>query len=406
LAQVPQPQPEAEIRALNASLEERVVERTAELEVALSNLQALNSQRAQTQAALRESEQRYRRLVDLSPESILVVADETFVYVNAAGVRLFGAHDVAEMLSTPPQELIQPHQRARLLAALRKLAATGSVATQAEAHLIRLDGATIEAEITATGVTFDGRPAVQVLVRDVGERRAVERMKDELLSVVSHELRTPLTSIRGSLGLLAGGLLGTLPPPGQRMLDIAVGNADRLMRLLNDVRDLQRMRAGRLTLDVQPCEVSQMVDQAASEMRGMAERANVALSVGDARGVVMADADRLVQVLTNLLSNAIKFSPENGAVHLAVDDDGRRVRFSVSDRGRGIPTDKLETIFERFEQVDASDSRLQGGTGLGLAICRGIVQQHGGRVWAESAPNEGSTFYVELRSAPALTVAA
>jgi signal transduction histidine kinase len=119
----------------------------------------------------------------------------------------------------------------------------------------------------------------------------------------------------------------------------------------------------------------------------------------------MADADRLVQVLTNLLSNAIKFSPEEGAVHLAVENDGRWVRFSISDRGRGIPRDKLETIFERFQQVDASDSRLKGGTGLGLAICRGIVQQHGGRVWAESAPNEGSTFYVELRSAPALTMA-
>jgi PAS domain S-box-containing protein len=397
---------EVEVRALNTSLERRVADRTAELEIALSNLQALNSQRAQTESALRESEERYRRLVELSPESILVVADDKVMYVNAAGVRLFGANDVAEMLSTPLHQVVQPSLRPRVRAALRNLATTGSVATQAEARLIRLDGVPIEAEITAAGVTFDGRPAVQVLVRDVGERRAMERMKDELLSMVSHELRTPLTSIRGSLGLLAGGVLGTLPPRGQRMLDIAVSNADRLMRLLNDVLDLERMRAGRLTLDLRPCDVLQMVDQAVAEMRGMAERANVTLSVGESSGVVMADADRVVQVLTNLVSNAIKFSREEGTVHLATSHDGQRVRFSVSDRGRGIPADKLETIFERFHQVDASDSRLQGGTGLGLAICRGIVQQHGGRVWAESTPNEGSTFYVELRSAPALTVAA
>jgi len=397
---------EVEVRALNTSLERRVADRTAELEIALSNLQALNSQRAQTESALRESEDRYRRLVELSPESILVVADDKVMYVNAAGVRLFGANDVSEMLSTPLHLVIQPSLRPRVRAALRNLAATGSVATQAEARLIRLDGVPIEAEITAAGVTFDGRPAVQVLVRDVGERRAMERMKDELLSMVSHELRTPLTSIRGSLGLLAGGVLGTLPARGQRMLDIAVSNADRLMRLLNDVLDLERMRAGRLTLDLRPCDVSHMVDQAVAEMRGMAERANVMLSAGESSGVVMADADRVVQVLTNLVSNAIKFSPEEGTVHLATTNDGQRVRFSVSDRGRGIPPDKLESIFERFHQVDASDSRLQGGTGLGLAICRGIVQQHSGRVWAESAPNEGSTFYVELRSAPAVTIAA
>jgi signal transduction histidine kinase len=136
-------------------------------------------------------------------------------------------------------------------------------------------------------------------------------------------------------------MLSTPPQPrGQRMLDIGVGNADRLMRLLNDVLDLERMRAGRLRLDLRPSDVSQVVDQAVSEMRCMADRANVALSVGDSYGVVMADADRLVQVLTNLLSNAIKFSSEEGAVHLAVENDGHWVRFSISDRGRGIPRDK------------------------------------------------------------------
>jgi PAS domain S-box-containing protein len=391
----------------SSALEQRVAQRTAELEVAVSNLRAQNSQRSQFEAALRDSEARYRLLVELSPECIVVIADERTVYVNTAGVRLFGARDVAEMLEVPPLELVNPEQRTRAAAALRSLARAAKVAPQAEARLIRLDGSPIEAEITAAGITFDGRPAVQVLVRDVSERKAMERMKDELLSIVSHELRTPLTSIRGSLGLLAGGVLGDLPPLGQRMLNVAVTNADRLIRLLNDVLDLERMRAGRLTLQLKPCSAAVAVEQAVSEMRGLAERAGVRLSVGEVAGTPLADADRLVQVLTNLLSNAIKFSPEGSHVRLSAETRGDRVIIAIDDNGRGIPADKLKTIFERFQQVDASDSRLNGGTGLGLAICRGILEQHGGRVWAESSLARGSTFYVELRSAtPPLALAA
>jgi PAS domain S-box-containing protein len=392
----------AEVRALNAALERR----TAELEVALSNLQAQNSQRTQAEAALRESEQRYRRLVELSPEAILVIADEALVYVNAAGLRLFRAADATEMRDRPLRDLIHTEDVKRVLAGLRRLLSSGSDVAQAELRLRRIDNSALEAEISAAGVTFDGRPAVQVLVRDVGERRQMERMKDELLSIVSHELRTPLTSLRGSLGLLAGGLLGELPARGQRMLDIAVSNSDRLIRLLNDVLDLERMRSGRLTLELTECDAMDLVEQALAEMRGLAVRSKVMLSVGRVDGIVLAHPDRIVQVLTNLLSNAIKFSDPYGTVRLSAETHGNRVRFAVSDQGRGIPPDKLETIFERFQQVDASDSRDKGGTGLGLAICRSIVQQHGGRVWAESTLGQGSTFYVELRSASLARAAA
>jgi signal transduction histidine kinase len=248
-------------------------------------------------------------------------------------------------------------------------------------------------------VSFDGQPAVQILIRDVGERKAVERMKDELLSVVSHELRTPLTSIRGALGLLAGGVLGPLPGKGQRMVEIAVNNADRLIRLLNDMLDLERMRAGRTLLDLRSCDVAELVEQAAAEMRGLADRAGVRLVVRPSRGGVRADPDRIVQVLGNLLSNAIKFSPPEAEVELSAVERGASVLFSVHDQGRGIPADKLERIFQPFLQVDASDARAKGGSGLGLAICRSIAEQHGGRVWAESKVGQGSTFHLELPAA-------
>jgi signal transduction histidine kinase len=228
-------------------------------------------------------------------------------------------------------------------------------------------------------------------------------MKDELLSIVSHELRTPLTSLRGSLGLLAAGLVGEMPRRAKRMLEIAITNSDRLIRLLNDVLDLERIRAGRVTLQLGPQPAAHLVEAAVDQMYVLAEQAGVRLSIGDVGGVVNADADRMTQVLTNLISNAIKFSPSGSVVQLASVCNADRVRFSVADRGRGIPSHQLEAIFERFGQVDASDSRLNGGAGLGLAICRGIVEQHEGRLWAESALGHGSTFYVELRSAMVAT---
>jgi PAS domain S-box-containing protein len=368
----------------------------AELEVALSNLQAQMSQRARAEVQLRESEERYRRLVELSPDAVLVVTRGELLYVNAAGVRLFGARDAEELLRTPPLDLVDPGQRAQ---AAEHLDDDAAATIQVQTRMLRVDGTPIEVEISCARVNFDGQPAGQLLIRDVSERRAIERMKDELLSMVSHELRTPLTSLRGSLGLVAAGLLGDMPGRAQRMLDIAIGNTDRLTRLLDDVLDLERMRAGRLTLNTGVHRTTCIIEAAVGAMCGLATQAGVRLSIGHVGGAVIGDADRLVQVLTNLLSNAIKFSPGGSEVTLACVTDGDRVRMRVTDHGRGIPSDQLEAIFERFRQVDASDSRRSGGTGLGLAICRGIIEQHNGRLWAESVLGQGSTFYVELRSA-------
>jgi PAS domain S-box-containing protein len=389
---------EAEIRALNVALEQRVAERTAELEVAVENLHAQISQRARIEAALRESEERYRHIVEASPEPIMVHSDGVFVYANPAAAHLIGAAQPAEVIGMPVLAIVHHDSATFMRDRIARLTEAGGTLPVAESRLQRLDGSIIEIESTEAAVTFDGRPAIQVLLRDVTERKAVERLKDELISVISHELRTPLTSIRGSLGLLAGGILGALPPKGQRMLDIAVNNADRLIRLLNDVLDLERMRVGRISMERRVCPLTELVDQAIAEMRGLAERSNVRLTsqLAAGAGSVYGDRDRLVQVLTNLLSNAIKFSSGAGEVWLTAETCDDVVRFTVRDEGRGIPADKLEAIFERFGQVDSSDSRAKGGTGLGLAICRTIVEQHGGTIWAESVLGSGTTIIVEL----------
>ena len=235
---------------------------------------------------------------------------------------------------------------------------------------------------------------------DVAERRQIARLKDEFVSIVAHELRTPLTSIRGSLGLLASGRLnGT--PQAQRMLEIAAQNSDRLVRLINDKLDLDRLQSGRLELNPARVEVARLVEQSMHAVEGAATGVQVTLEARIDPGLdVWADPDRVVQVLVNLLSNAAKFSPPGAVVEVVAENRGEQALFQVRDRGRGIPADKLDAIFERFRQVDSSDARDKGGTGLGLAICRSIVQQHGGRIWVASEWGKGSTFFFTLPREP------
>ena len=246
---------------------------------------------------------------------------------------------------------------------------------------------------------------VVVAFTDISERNALDRMKDEFISTVSHELRTPLTSLRAALGLISGGALNSRPEKLRQMMDIAVGNTDRLVRLVNDILDLERIGSGKAELHQSLITMEELFHRATSLLQAAAAKSNIRFIVHGNGVQVWADQDRIIQTLTNLLSNAIKFSPEQSA-------QGTEIRLTatllneeealieVQDHGRGIPADKLQQIFERFKQVDASDSRAMGGTGLGLAICRSIVQQHGGHIWATSTLGEGSTFHFTLPTEP------
>ena len=278
-----------------------------------------------------------------------------------------------------------------LRALMRNLSASGEIT------VYRRDGTAFPAEFSLTPILEQGRFSGSVLsFRDISQRYALDRMKDEFVSTVSHELRTPLTSIRGALGLLSAGLLGQVSDKAANLLRIALSNSDRLVRLINDILDLERIQSGREPLAFRPISLSEIVRQAIDGMQPVADAAGVQL-IHDANLVqISADPDRLLQVITNLLSNAVKFSPVGATVSVTLREGSSSVTLSVIDQGRGIPADKLDSIFDRFQQVDASDSRQKGGSGLGLAICRTIVQQHGGRVWAERNPVCGSTFRVVL----------
>ncbi len=239
------------------------------------------------------------------------------------------------------------------------------------------------------------------LVLDVTHRHQIERMKNEFVAIVSHELRTPLTSIYGSLKMLDSGLLNQQPEKEKRLLTIAVDSTDRLMRLVNDILDIERIESGTVQMVKAVWKVSDLMTKAAEEIEPLADKAGIRLSVSDTGGQVWVDGDRMIQTFTNLLSNSIKFSARNSTIWFTARKQAGQMLFQVRDCGRGIPADKLSIIFERFQQVDASDARSGEGTGLGLAICRSIIQQHGGQIWVESTLGEGSTFSCILPRSPA-----
>jgi len=356
------------------------------------------TERKRMEEALRRAEEQYRSIFENALEGIFqTTPDGQILSANPALARMFGYESPGELkahVTDVSTRYVDAHRRAEVLKMLREQGTAHGVEFQFD----RQDGSTFWASIGVHTVR-DTTGAIRYYegsMEDMTQRRMAEQIKDEFVSVVSHELRTPLTSLRGSLGLLASGMLGPLPDKGQRMLEIAVRNTDRLVRLINDILDVERIQSGKVSMNKTTCDMADLMTHAGEVMQAMAEKAGVTLTTLPVRARLWADPDRLIQTLTNLLSNAIKFSPAGGTVWLLAGRREEHLFLQVRDQGRGIPADKLESIFERFQQVDVSDSREKGGTGLGLAICRSIVQQHRGRIWAESTLGEGSTFTLTL----------
>ena len=336
-----------------------------------------------------------------------------YLKVNPAYADLLG-YKAKELKGSTWQQTVHPEDREKANKAYERMLA--SEKAEIEVRAVRKDGSVFD-KILVMVKAYDSEQRFSGhygFMKDISQRREVERLKDEFISVVSHELRTPLTSIRGSLGLLAGGVLQTRPEQAQRMLQIAINNSDRLIRLINNILDIERIESGEVQMNKQICDVANLIHSAIEVIRDIAQKAGINLSVDSVSARIWADPDRIIQVLTNLLSNAIKFSPSGSTVWLTAEVKEAKISpqqqgnlnfsnsstpyilFQVRDQGRGIPADKLESIFGRFQQVDASDSRKKGGTGLGLAICRSIIQQHCGFIWAQSTENEGSTFYCQI----------
>ncbi|HEY9799724.1 MAG TPA: PAS domain S-box protein [Leptolyngbyaceae cyanobacterium] len=341
-----------------------------------------------------------------------------YIKVNPAYAKITG-YEPEEMVGMEWQVTVHPDDQEKMIAAYQQMLKNGKV--EIEARAMRKNGSAFDKQVVMVKAYNQQQEFIghYCFMKDISDRREVERLKDEFVSVVSHELRTPLTSISGALDLLASGVLSPGSEDAQRMLNIAANNTDRLVRLINDILDIERIESGKIQITPEACDAADLMTQSVEVMEEMAEQAGVKISMSPLSARLWADPDRIIQVLTNLLSNAIKFSAPGstvwvsgelgtgGSTPLTNRDWGLGktsdninttpyILFRVKDEGRGIPADKLESIFERFGQVDASDSRQKGGTGLGLAICRSILQHHGGQIWAESILGEGSTFFFTL----------
>jgi PAS domain S-box-containing protein len=362
-----------------------------------------------------ERKQALEELRNLS--KALESAVEGIAQVDSQGRYIKTNPAYASMLGYQPEELvginwkqtIYPDELETIETAYQRMLIDGKA--EFEARAVRKDGTVFDKQVVMVKAYDQQQQFIgnYCFMKDISDRREIERLKDEFISVVSHELRTPLTSISAALDLLAGGVLQNQPEDAQQMLNIAANNSDRLVRLINDILDIERIESGKIVMTKQACDAGDLMNQSVEAIQEIAERDGVTLSVSPVSVRLWADPDRIIQVLTNLLSNAIKFSPQGSTVWLSAElirgqgservypsSSSDTLLIKVRDQGRGIPSDKIESIFERFQQVDASDSRQKGGTGLGLAICRSILQQHEGQIWAESTLGEGSTFCFTL----------
>lgn len=345
---------------------------------------------------LQQSENRYQKLLETATDAFFLHdSNGKFVDVNQEACNSLNyTHDELLNLSVPD---IEVGQNSKALKELWPKLENGENIRLEGIHR-RKDGSTFPVEASVGMIKMNNENFISVLARDVTERQRIDKMKNEFISTVSHELRTPLTSIRGSLGLISGGVFGELPEEMMDVFKIASNNTERLLILVNDILDIQKIESGQMTFDFDCFEIMPFLEQALNDNAAYAEQYNVKFVITEKvdGAKVNADKARMMQVMTNLLSNAAKFSFKDKEVEVALTRHNDGLRISVTDYGMGIPEEFKDKVFEKFTQYDSSDTRQKGGTGLGLSITKLIIESHGGHIGFTSKEGEATIFYVDL----------
>lgn len=354
-------------------------------------------QHKQIEKQLKVSEKKYQTLFELLPVGVSVTDSEgNILEVNNCSENLLGIsiqehlkrnlYDSHWNIINSNKTLLSPSEYPAIQAIK-----TQKVVKNVEIGVTKPNGDVTWLSVNASPIPWENYGAVTIF-NDITERKKIEQMKDEFVSITSHELRTPLTSIKASLGLLSTGKLGTFTEKGKKLLDFASSDIRRLERLINDILEHQRLRFDSQVLQYGEINIDTIIEQSVNVIQPLADKKQIDLSVLADSVNISADGDRLIQLLTNLLSNAIKVSENNTKIRLKCTVKEDHTLWEIEDQGVGIPPDKLEIIFEPFCQINSSDSRKYQGTGLGLAICRSIVNSHGGKIWVESELGVGSKF--------------
>ncbi|HEY6916173.1 MAG TPA: response regulator [Allosphingosinicella sp.] len=362
--------------------------------------------RRQALEELEDISARQRAILDSASDAIITLNPSgTVETTNRAAETMFGdsadalvRRDIGRLFEVAPDRGGQEN----FLERLQSRRGGGQQGASEEFWAVRADGTHFPVDVSLSPMELADGTHFVAIIRDITERKQVEQMKSEFVSIVSHELRTPLTSIAGSLGLLSGGAAGTIPDKAARLIQIAHSNSERLVRLINDILDIEKIESGKMEFDLRPVLLLPLLRQAVQANSGFAESYGVFLHLepGDEQARVMADADRLMQVVTNLLSNAVKFSPRGETVSISMAPLDRRHRITINDNGGGIPREFRNRIFGKFAQADSSDTRQKGGTGLGLSIVKEIVTRLRGSVSFDTVEGVGTAFHVDLPSAP------
>lgn len=346
--------------------------------------------------ALEMAHKKERAVIETMPAGLVITDSHGAVQmVNPTTATLMGG-SIESFLGRHISSLFVPQGEANEDAFLQDIVSKAMHRID-ERSVKQSSGAQLPVEVSMTSFKVFADEFYLFVMLDISERKEIERWKQDFVAMVSHDLRTPLTSIQVFLDMLGKGMLGSVSATIEKKAVMADRNATRLIGLINDLLDIDKLESGQLALARENIAVAPVIERGVDAVRGLAEKQSVSIThtIGSAR-LVNADADRVVQVLVNLLGNAIKFSPKGGSVSIVVEDRSEEVLVKIVDCGRGVPPEMKSTIFERFKQVEIKDATEKKGTGLGLAISKAIVEQHGGSIGVESEVGKGSTFWFTL----------
>ncbi|AGB48590.1 PAS domain S-box [Methanomethylovorans hollandica DSM 15978] len=366
------------------------------------------SEERKAQRSLRESEARFRQLVENAPEAIFVQANGCFAYVNPAALRLFGVDSASQLIGKPVMERFHPDFRDIVRERIHLINDMHEEVPNIEKIYLRLDGTPFNVEISRVPIIYDGLNGSLVFFRDVTERKRVERAlirakmvsdeanrsKTEFLANTSHELKTPLNSIIGFSELMLAGELGKISKQQKKYIGTILESGCMLLNIVNKILDISSIDYGRMDLSYTKFNLCDAIQDTCAMMQAAANRKSIkhVVDIDPQINGINADAIKFKEIVYNLVDNSIKFTPYGGIVIITATQNESHVKISVTDNGIGIAKENIERIFDPFYQVDSSTTRRYGGTGLGLALIKQFIKMHGGNIWVESEPGKGSTF--------------
>jgi PAS domain S-box-containing protein len=345
------------------------------------------------QDALNESNRREHALIENAVDIICSIDhNDNFTSISPAVSQMLG-YQPEELLASSCLSIVGDDEKAETARMLSQIK-SDPLSRTFESRIRAKNGAFVD--VLWSAQRAENNQSMISIIHDISEERDAERMKQEVIKMVTHDLKTPLTTIRIFLEMLQVGALGSLSESGNELIGSADRSAERMLTLIGDLLDIEKVKAGMMQLAVEPVSLAEVCTEACQSVAAQAQQRHIAIDIEVGNIVWKLDQKLIVRVLVNLIANAIKFSPSNDSIKVKAEILSDALQVSVSDNGRGIPAEMLETIFEPFRQTQISDSTQKGGSGLGLAVCKALVELHGGTIVARSKESKGSVFLFTL----------